>query len=130
MTAPTGTFAGTWKSFYRYSSSSRGEDFWGQHVLAVTQTGDKIHLESTPDSKSQVTIDLQLSEDGRAATGTWRERTEPDGYYKGAVYDGTIELEVSPGGDRMSGTWHGKGKDGADNSDIWELVKEDAPEAS
>lgn len=115
---------GLWRSFYRYPSSGRdGDEFWGQHVVQATYTGDAVRLESVPGSKSHLLLELQLDPGGRTATGTWREETEQDGYYKGAVYEGTIDLEVSADGQRMSGTWHGKGTDGAVNSDVWEFTK-------
>ena len=115
--------SGRWQSFYRYPSSGRGNDaMWGRHVLEAIQTDDALHFESVPDSKSHVVIDVTMDESG-LASGTWREDTEPDGYYKGAVYEGTIELQPADGGERLNGTWHGKGKNGEMNSDIWELTR-------
>jgi len=116
--------SGNWRSFYRYPSSGRGGDeFWGRHVMIARQSGSSIHLESVPESKSHVIIDLEVDDAGQA-TGTWREETELDGYYKGAIYEGTIELKVSEDGQRMSGIWHGEGSDGEMNTDVWELTKE------
>jgi len=121
-----GNLGGLWQSFYRFASSGRaGDEFWGRHILAATQSGNMLHLESVPNSKSQVVLELELSADARKATGTWREQTDPTGYYKGVTYEGTIELEVTEDGQRMSGFWHGKGSDGEMNTDVWELTKND-----
>ena len=120
------TFEGAWRSFYRYPSSGRDNDaMWGRHLLAATQTGGALHFESVPSSKSHVVIDVEISDDGRAS-GTWREETDPDGYYQGAVYEGTIELTLAEDGSRFSGTWYGKGSGGEMNSDVWELVRDGA----
>lgn len=114
---------GDWRSYYRYPSTGRAGDYWGQHLLHATQDGNTIRLESGPESASQVTMELTLDIDGKIARGTWQERTDLEGYYKGAVYEGTIELNIAENGERMNGVWHGAGKDGAMNTDIWELAK-------
>jgi hypothetical protein len=56
------------------------------------------------------------------ATGTWREQTSPTGYYKGAVYHGTLQVVVDPAGRRMNGMWLGFGRDFTINSGQWELT--------
>ena len=66
---------------------------------------------------------MELTEDGTVARGTWRERTDSEGYYKGAEYEGTIELKIVESGARMSGIWHGTNKEGKVETDIWELAK-------
>jgi hypothetical protein len=117
--------SGNWKSFYRYPSSGRADtDFWGQHVLIASQSADALHLESGVDSPSHVVLDVRVDSDGRSVKGTWREETDPAGYYAGEVYEGTVELEITSDGRRMSGIWHGAGKDGTMNSDVWELTKD------
>jgi len=118
--------SGDWNSYYRYPSSARGDNFWGQHVLHATQTGNKLKLETGVDSPSHVVMELELYVDGRTASGTWVEHTDPEGYYRGRTYDGTIELKITESGERMNGIWHGAGKDGTMNSDIWELAKAEA----
>lgn len=116
--------SGLWRSFYRYPSSGRGGDeFWGRHIVQGTQSGNTLRLESVPDSKSYLLLELQLDQDAGTANGTWREETELDGYYEGAIYEGTIELKIVENGQRLSGIWHGKGKEGDMNSDVWEFTK-------
>jgi hypothetical protein len=116
--------SGDWHSYYRYPSSGRGDDFWGQHILHATQTGDtSLVLKTGPESQSQVIMELELRPDEDLAVGTWQEHTDPNGYYKGVLYEGTIELKLAENGKRMNGVWHGAGKDGKMNSDIWELAK-------
>jgi len=115
---------GDWHSYYRYPSSGRGGDsFWGQDLLHASHNGDTLKFETGPDSAAHIVIDLKLSQDGTMASGTWYERTDPNGYYKGAEYEGTIELHVVGNGERLNGVWHGKGSDGTMHSDIWELAK-------
>jgi hypothetical protein len=120
---------GLWRSCYRYPSSGRdSEEFWGRHTVRATHSGTSLKFESVPDSASHVTVELHMDRDGKAA-GTWREETDPHGYYKGAVYEGTIALSLSPDGKRLSGTWRGRGKNGEMNSDVWEITRDgvDAP---
>lgn len=45
----------------------------------------------------------------------------PTGYYRGAVYHGTIQLIVSPHGRDMNGRWLGFGKNFIVNSGDWHL---------
>jgi hypothetical protein len=115
--------SGDWNSYYRYSSSGRGDDFWGQHLLQATQTGSKLRLESEAGAPSRIVMELELDAAGEAATGTWSEETDPEGYYKGKRFEGTIELKVADTGIRMNGVWHGAGTDGEMNSDVWDLAK-------
>ena len=65
---------------------------------------------------------LHMSVDGGVATGTWTERTSPNGYYKGATYHGTIQLLIDPLGRRLSGRWLGFGKNFRINTGEWELT--------
>lgn len=64
---------------------------------------------------------LDLSVNGAIATGTWNERTLPSGYYRGAVYHGTLQLVIGPHARSMSGRWLGFGKDFVVNSGDWHL---------
>jgi len=120
-------FSGDWYSHYRYPSSGSGDNFWGQHLLRATQDGNRLIIQNGVDSPSHVVIELELRLDEQIAIGTWRERTDSGGHYKGAMYQGTIELKIVENGTRMSGIWHGTGKDGSMNSDIWELTKITTP---
>jgi hypothetical protein len=115
--------SGEWHSYYRYPSSGRGDDFWGQHLLRATQTDKLLKLESGPESHSHVIVELEIGDDFQNARGTWSESTDPEGYYKGALYEGTIEIKIADSGERMNGVWHGAGKDGEMHSDIWEFAK-------
>ncbi len=65
---------------------------------------------------------IELAVEKAVATGTWREQTSPTGYYKGAVYHGTLQLVVDPAGQRMKGMWLGFGRDFTINSGEWELT--------
>jgi len=65
---------------------------------------------------------LNLFVEGSIATGTWIEQTSPQGYYKGAVYHGTMQLIINPMGRAMSGRWLGFGKNFKINIGEWELT--------
>lgn len=67
-------------------------------------------------------LKFHLSVEGSIATGTWTERTSPDGYYKGATYHGTVQLIVNPMGRIMSGKWLGFGTNFKVNTGDWQLT--------
>ncbi len=113
--------SGIWHSRYLYYSSSRGQQFEAEHYVVFRQRGNGLAGQSLPHSTDS-RLRLNLSVDGSIATGTWTERTSPTGYYKGAVYHGTIQLIVNPMGRAMSGKWLGFGKNFKVNAGEWELA--------
>jgi len=113
--------SGIWLSRYLYYSSGRDKEFEGQHYLVLRQRGDRLVGQSLPHSTGS-RLDLELSVAGSIASGTWTERTSPAGYYRGAVYHGTIQLIVNPMGRGMSGKWLGFGTDFKVNTGEWELT--------
>src|SRR4051794_31021034 len=77
--------SGIWRSEYSYYSSGRRADFTGLHYVVVRHEDNNLEVDGLRQSSgSMVTMHLQV--DGLTATGTWKERTSPAGYYKGAVY--------------------------------------------
>jgi hypothetical protein len=95
--------------------------FESEHFVRLQHQADHYELESLPHtSKSLLRLELTLS--GRIATGTWRERTAPKGYYKGRLYEGAIQLVVDTDGRHMIGKWVGAGKDLTLNVGSWELT--------
>jgi hypothetical protein len=60
-------------------------------------------------------------------TGTWSERTSPNGYYRGATYHGSLQLVADPMGRSMTGKWLGFGKRFKVNTGEWELTWVDGP---
>jgi transcriptional regulator with XRE-family HTH domain len=113
-----GPLTGIWLSKYKYPSSSRGKLYTGAHHVLLIHRGSKVHARSIG-SPSNLLMDLTA--EGNVLTGTWREETDPDGYYRGATYHGAIQLTVGPSGHRMKGQWAGFGKDGEVNSGPWTL---------
>jgi len=81
----------------RYRSSGRKQHFEGEHYLVLRREGSKLIGQSLPHSVDS-RLRLHLSVDGPVATGTWTERTSPEGYYRGAVYHGTLQLVIDPMG--------------------------------
>ncbi|MFI6676730.1 hypothetical protein [Kribbella sp. NPDC050470] len=118
--ATSGNLSGLWLSQYSYFSAGRDATLEGQHTIRLYHTGNRLHGSTDPaDGESRLTLDLSVN--GAIATGTWKERTAPTGYYRGAVYHGTIQLVISPHARRMNGRWLGFGKNFIVNSGDWHL---------
>lgn len=121
----SGDFSGIWHSQYVYSSTGRSKTFTGEHYLVFRQQGARLIGQSLPHSTGS-RLRLELAVENAVATGTWREQTSLTGYYKGAVYHGTLQLVVDPAGRRMKGMWLGFGRDFTINSGEWELTWREA----
>jgi hypothetical protein len=118
--AAGGNLTGLWLSRYSYYSSGRDEELHGEHTIRLRHAGGRIFGTNNPEEReSRLTLDLSLN--GAIATGTWTERTSSVGYYRGAVYHGTIQLVVSPHGRSMTGRWLGFDKEFKVNSGDWHL---------
>jgi len=105
------SLAGIWHSRYVYYSPGRTAEFEGEHYVVLRdQSGrDRLVGQSLPHSlDSRLRLDLTIN--GLIATGTWSESTSPAGYYKGAVYHGTVQLLLDPIGRSITGKWLGFGK--------------------
>ncbi|MCO1575173.1 hypothetical protein M8C13_05290 [Crossiella sp. SN42] len=111
---------GIWHSRYIYPSTGRGADFVGEHYVVLRQHGARLVAQSLPHSAGSE-LRLELNLDAAVATGTWRERTSLTGYYRGAVYHGTLQMVVDQPRRRMRGMWLGFGRDFTINSGQWEL---------
>ncbi|MGH3907484.1 MAG: hypothetical protein ACRDTE_25400, partial [Pseudonocardiaceae bacterium] len=119
-----GDLAGIWHSRYVYTSSGRVGEFVGQHYLVLREQENRLVGQSVPHSTgSQLRVELVVT--SPLATGTWRENTSPDGYYRGAVYHGALQLMSDAAGRRMNGMWVGFGKDFTINTGLWELTWQD-----
>jgi hypothetical protein len=81
----------------------------------------EIYGQSLPHS-TESRLQLNLSVANSIATGTWMERTSPEGYYKGVTYYGTLQLVVNLMGRAMSGRWLGFGQNFKVNTGEWELT--------
>ena len=104
-------FSGIWRSHYRYPSSSRNADFVDEHLVRVHQYDKQLIIESIPEQTKKSYLMVHLTLQKGIATGTWQEETEPNGYYKGAVYYGAIQLIIDPDKKHMHGKWLGFGKE-------------------
>lgn len=118
---PSDDFSGIWHSRYVYPSTGRGKNFAGEHYLVLRQQGTRLVGQSVPHSTGS-RLRLELAVEKAVATGTWREQTSPTGYYKGAVYHGTLQVVVDPAGRWMRGMWLGFGRDFTINSGEWTLT--------
>lgn len=119
---PAGSYeglTGIWLSTYEYHSSGRDATFTSRHYVMLLQRGARLMVRSLPASESQLSMDLGVN--GQVITGTWTERTQEGGYYRGAVYTGAIQLlQESPS--RMAGKWVGFGKEAEVNTGAWSLT--------
>jgi transcriptional regulator with XRE-family HTH domain len=120
-----GSYSGVWLSRYEYYSSGRDATFTAAHYAVVLQHDDRLTVRSLPGS-SPSSLEMDLTIDGHVATGTWHERTAPNGYYRGARYHGSIQLLIELTGTRMAGKWVGFGKNFEVNTGPWELVLQDS----
>lgn len=111
---------GIWRSRYHYRSEGRAEEFVGEHYLVLNQQRNRLTAKSLPHTTGS-TMTLDLITDASVVTGTWRETTSPTGYYRGAVYHGTIQMVVDPSSRRMHGMWLGFSRKFSINSGRWEL---------
>jgi hypothetical protein len=118
-------FSGIWHSRYVYPSTGRGKKLAGEHYVVFRQQGTRLIGQSLPHSIGSK-LRLELSVENAVATGTWREQTSLTGYYKGAVYHGTLQVVIDPFGRRMNGMWLGFGRDFTINSGEWELAWREA----
>lgn len=113
-------FSGVWRSHYRYPSSGRGGEFDGEHYVQIHRRGHFLIIESLPDVNKSYLL-IKLTVDGNIATGTWEEETDPNGYYKGAVYNGAIQLVTDGEHKRLSGKWLGHNKESTIEAGPWEI---------
>ncbi|SMD01154.1 helix-turn-helix domain-containing protein [Lentzea albidocapillata] len=111
---------GIWLSRYHYRSEGRNEEFVGEHYLVLRRQKNRLTAQSLPHTTgSSMTLDLIT--DASVVTGTWRETTSPIGYYRGAVYHGTLQMVVDPSSRRMHGMWLGFSRKFSINTGRWEL---------
>jgi hypothetical protein len=119
-----GPLSGIWLSRYEIYSSSRDQHLVYQHYVQVLQRGAYLNVRSLPHQNSRLALDLSVN--GTMVKGTWTEHTSDGGYYRGALYDGSIMLELNPASTRMKGRWLGFGRDpGEINDGPWQFTRVD-----
>lgn len=112
--------SGIWISRYEYESSGRAAVFSNSHYVMVIQHGSRLQVRSLPGTTpGRVMMDLTVN--GQVITGTWTEETNPNGYYQGAVYYGSLQMLLEPSGRKMAGKWAGFGRDFDVNTGPWSL---------
>jgi hypothetical protein len=117
-----GDLTGIWDSTYRFVSTGRDNvELAGSHRVELRVEHGRLVGRSRPTDTG--TVELALAADGPLLTGTWTERTAPDGYYRGAVYRGVLQLVLDPTGRTMVGRWLGPDKEFTINSGSWELSR-------
>ncbi|WP_222936632.1 helix-turn-helix domain-containing protein [Streptomonospora sp. PA3] len=114
-------YTGIWHSRYLYYSNKREAEFAGEHYIVLRQTGTSLRGQSLPHTTGS-RLELDLTIDGAVVGGHWSERTSPSGYYRGALYQGTLQMLISPMRSDMAGKWVGFGKNFRINTGEWEIV--------
>jgi hypothetical protein len=117
-----GDLTGIWHSRYTFFSSGRNAEFTGEHYVVLREDGGSLAGRSLPATIGS-NLELDLAVEGSTATGTWRERTSPSGYYGGATYHGTLQFLIDPTGRSMTGKWLGFDKHLAINTGDWQLTR-------
>src|SRR5690606_368647 len=117
-----GSYGGIWLSSYGYYSGRRERAYEGRHFVLLTQAGPRLLVRSiqTPELPGN-RLSMDLDVDGTIVTGTWREETRTDGYYRGAVYHGAVQMIISPTGGERGGGWVGFGGQAQVNSVPWRV---------
>jgi transcriptional regulator with XRE-family HTH domain len=117
----TGPLTGIWLSQYWYVSSGRGgKTYTSAHYCLILQRGASLDLRSLPKTATgSLTMDLSVKD--RIVSGNWTEHTDPESYYHGARYFGTIQMTLSATNDRMRGQWLGFNKEYDVQNGPWTL---------
>lgn len=123
-----GAYSGVWLSRYQYFSSSREGTFESLHYVVLLQHDSRLTVRSLPGASMNPdsNLSMELGVEGGVVTGTWREETSREDYYRGAVYHGAIQMLIEPTGHRIVGKWVGFGRNMDVNSGPWELTLQDA----
>ncbi|HKM57012.1 MAG TPA: hypothetical protein VJY33_26635, partial [Isosphaeraceae bacterium] len=93
--------------------------YTSRHYVLLLRRGGRLMVRALPASASQVSMDLGVN--GQVITGTWAERTQEGGYYRGAAYTGAIQL-LEESAERLNGVWVGFGKESEINTGPWSLT--------
>src|SRR5688572_25629323 len=96
---------GLWASRYSY----HGGLLVGEHEVRLEPAGKTSYNgRSLPDeSGSELTFHLEYDTVDRILTGTWMEKTSPEGQYKGAVFHGTVQFVMDDSLEHADGKWLG-----------------------
>lgn len=122
---PVTDLRGTWTSRYRYPSTSRGVRE-SVHVVDIDHRDGRLLGRSRPDPSGSA-LSLDLGTEGTLVTGTWRERTSPEGHYRADTYHGVVQFVLDPTGATLSGRWLGISKRYTIKSGEWRLERAAQP---
>jgi hypothetical protein len=103
-------FSGIWRNTYWFPSNTHEGEDTSEYIVNVHQHGDKLTVVSLPNAiEAHMTVNLTV--DGKLATGTWIENTSPDGEFEAMTYSGALQLLVGDDGKHMDGQWVGVGRE-------------------
>lgn len=123
----TPELSGVWHSKYAYQPSSSPEPISDEHIITLTQIGRSVTAVSHPqEDGSTLQLNLHYNPDTRTLSGSWSERTSPDGRYKGRIFSGVLHLLVDHAGTTADGKWLGVNSTGTTIKDgRWVLTKQE-----
>jgi hypothetical protein len=95
-------FSGMWECKFTYVNANEPEGGVSEYNVKVYQTGNQLVLQSVQSKLGNYFV-ARLTLDGEFLTGTWQEQAQPDGQYKGQIYNGVGMLRIDASGDAMKG---------------------------
>ncbi len=110
MMAKDNDFSGRWHFVYWYPSNHGEGEEKSQYQGSIVRKGSVLIFESEP-TQDEGYIFSRLSLDGDLASGTWHERTSPQGFFKGMEYSGAGQLLFDRQKMEFKGMWAGIGLD-------------------
>jgi hypothetical protein len=103
-------FSGRWRCQFWYPSNHHEGTDVAEYEVEVFQRGNKLTMDSLPKANNaHMTVNLTV--DGRLATGAWLENTSPQSEFEGLVYSGALQLLINEDGSEMKGKWVGIGRE-------------------
>ena len=118
---------GTWASHYEYGQGPDNTPQFSEHTLRVNfdnDTGRWVGGSWAGEDFPAEELAIIAYQEGNEVSGEWRERTDPNGYYRGREFSGVFLLVLNEAGTEMNGKWLGvSGSTGEVKAGAWTLKK-------
>lgn len=95
-------FSGDWNTKFTWVNSTEPEGGVSEYDIKIHKTGNQVVMQSIPSPLGNYFV-ARLTLDEKFLTGSWQEQAQPDGLYKGQIYNGVGMLKLDD-----SGTLRGK----------------------
>jgi hypothetical protein len=113
-------YEGIWNSEYTYFNLYRNVDMVSQHYVRMHREGKLLLVEGIKGANKSYLV-LRLTLDGDLATGSWQEVTDPEGDFKGVVYNGVAQFIVTKDHQILEGKWLAAGQAHKINNGTWTI---------